>query len=595
VESETPDRWPGVPSRAVCGAQTRDGSGLGEPVRQNQVVAPSITCRFSPPWSAGVNVARRRGITACYGSELASPRNRSRQRRNQMLRTPPRLVPALALLMAGVLLAPSSSAQGGPERAARPLRSIIAPDRLDRLHRNATDDAPRTAAQTQLGALIAPTVTDSFDGIANLFPFASPSDATGAVGPDFFVAGVNVHVQVFDRTGASVLAASRLNDLFSDLPNGTDTDPKVIYDPYDDHFVLAYLLYNNSEGYIVVVSIPAATADQKSTWCHWTYVGDQISGDGHQFADYPGLGFTANRVTITTNNFPFSGPGYDYVQILSFKKSQLYDPACAGTPNPKVLGGNKTDVPDGSPAFTIQPAETAGGVDPKVQYMASFDFNGTRKEEVVLWRLKFVNGKAKLAKTAMPVGQVNIPPFGTQCDGTADIDTKWDPGDTRMINAYYDVDAGMLYTAHAVAHQFGSGATESAARWYEVKPKATIDNSFVNRKAFVGREDYDVGWPSVATDAGGVLFVNYSEASDAFDECLSIYAATVQPGDTAAASTQVFAGVSLYDAFPGPERWGDYSAINRDPADLTGATMAIFNAYGLTTARWQHLVATVAA
>lgn len=513
-----------------------------------------------------------------------------------MLRKAPRLVPVLALLMSGVLLAPSSSAQGGVERAAQPLRSIIAPDRLDRLHGAATDAAAATSAKAQLGPP-GPTVTDSFDGIANLSPFASPSDATGAAGPDFLVAGVNVHVQVYDRTGASVLGPLRLKTLFNDLPDLDETDPKIVYDSYDNRFVLVFLLFEQdfSVGKVVVVVIPGPTASNKNTWCHWVYDGDQISGDGAQFADYPGLGFTADRVTVTTNNFPSVGPGFDYVQIMSFKKTELYEQDCSPQPAPKILGGNKTDVPDGSPAFTIQPAETVGGANPKVQYMASFDFNGARKEDVVLWRLKFKNGKAKLAKTAIPVGQVGIPPLGNQCDGAGDLDKQWDTGDTRMINAYYDVDTGSLYTAHAVAHQFGSGATESAARWYEVKPKATIDNSSVKRKAFVGRDDYDVGWPSVATDSGGVLFVNYSEASETFDECLSVYAATVQPGATAAASTQVFAGVSQYDAFPGPERWGDYSAINRDPADLTGATMAIFNAYGLSAGLWQQLVATVIA
>jgi hypothetical protein len=475
-----------------------------------------------------------------------------------MLRKAPRLLPVFALLTVGVLLAPSSSALvAGPA---------------------------------------GPTVTGSFDGIANLDPFASPSDSTGAAGLNYLVAGVNVHVQVFDRSNVSVLGPLRLKSLFNDLPDLDETDPKIVYDPYDNRFVLVFLLLEPdlSASHIVVVVIPGPTASNKNTWCHWVYDGDQISGDGSQFADYPGLGFTADRVTVSTNNFPSVGAGFDYVQILSFKKSELYQQDCNPTPTPTVLGGNKTDVPDGSKAFTIQPAETTGG-NPKTQYMASFDFNGVRKEYFVLWRLKFVKGKAKLTNTAIPIGQVSRPPLGRQCDGTTDVDTKWDTGDARMTNAYYDLHTGKVYAAHVVSHQFGAGAAESAVRWYEVRPKPDLDKSFVKRKAFVGAEDFDVGWPSVATDADGVLFVNYSEASETFDECLSVYASTVQLGETADAPTLVFAGASQYNAFPGAERWGDYSAINRDPTDPTGATMAIFNAYGLTTSLWQQLVATVTA
>ncbi|HEY7400444.1 MAG TPA: hypothetical protein VH989_06060 [Actinomycetota bacterium] len=510
-----------------------------------------------------------------------------------MLRKAVRLAPAFALLASGVLFAPSSLAHGGADRSVRPLRSNLSPAALAKQHDLATHAGANRVPVTRLG-LTGPTVLNSFDGVANLDPFASPSDATGAAGPDFFVAGVNVHVQVFDRAAVSQLGPLRLNTLFNDLPNLDETDPKIVYDPYDDRFVMVFLLFEPdfSESNIVVVVIPGPTAKNKNTWCHWVYPGDQIANDGSQFADYPGLGFTADRVTVTTNNFPTTGPGFDYVQILSFKKSQLYEQDCNPTPSPKVIGGNKTEDPDGSQAFTIQPAETVGGANPKVQFMASFDFNGSRKEDVVLWRLKFVKGKAKLANTSMPVGQVGIPPLGNQC-GTTNDDTRWDTGDTRLTNAYYDVARGSLYTAHAVAHQFGVGDTESAVRWYELKPKATIDNSIVKRKAFVGAEDVDVGWPSVATDANGVLFVNYSQASEVLDECLSIYAATVQPGATAEAPTQVFAGIDTYDAFPGFERWGDYSAINRDPGDVTGTTMAIFNAYDLTNALWQQRVALV--
>jgi hypothetical protein len=374
-----------------------------------------------------------------------------------------------------------------------------------------------------------------------------------------------------------------------------------VYDAYDQHFVLVYLLYNGKEGYIVVVTIPEATANRKATWCHWVYPGDQIAGDGHQFADYPGLGFTADRVTITTNNFQFSGPGYDYAQILSFKKSSLYDPGCAGTPKPTVLGGHRTIEPDGSKAFTLRPAETVGTTSPGAQYLTSFDYNGSGPDDIILWRLRFVNGKARLTKTAIPVGQVRFPPYGMQCNGTARLDTRWDTGDTRLINAFYDADTGLLYTAHAVAHEFGAGGTESAVRWYEVQPASRLSDSTIPRKGIVGRDGYDAGWPSVATDASGNLFVNYNEASAANDECISALATTVLPGLlTDTGPTVLKLGDARYQFGAGVERWGDYSAINRDPADLSGLTMAVFSSYAFdpspsspTTFLWDEWIALI--
>ncbi|MBI3648570.1 MAG: hypothetical protein HY240_07475 [Actinobacteria bacterium] len=539
-----------------------------------------------------------------------------------MFRKTRRLIPIVTLL---VFAASLNAAAGGreatrpgrftgsahagvpAERRTTPLRSDIPPGRLDRLHRQAEGTSRSVASRTSPRRSTA-TVGTSFAGVANMNPVASPSDSTGAAGPDFVMAAVNVHVQVFDRTGATQAGPFRLKSLFNNLPAGTDTDPKVVYDTYSDTFVLAYLLYNNHEDYIVIVTIPGATADKKSTWCPLVLNGDQIAGDGHQFADYPGLGFTADRVTITTNNFPFSGPGFDYVQILSFKKSKLYDCSLSTVPF-TVLGGKQTRDPDGSKAFTIQPAETIGGSSPKVQYMASFDHSGSGPSHVVLWRLKFLNHNPRLARTAIGVGSVSIPPYGRQC-GTTSIDTRWDTGDMRLINAYFDADTGFLYTAHAVSHVWAPAVNrQSAARWYEIRVVGNLYNSAIPRNGYVGGDGYDVAWPSVATNSAGVLFVNFTEGSStlaapggvASTECLSLLATTVLPGQEAdTGPVLVKEGEARYDFGTGVERWGDYSAINRDPLD--GTQMVAFGAYAFnagtidataTTYLWNEWVASL--
>jgi hypothetical protein len=499
----------------------------------------------------------------------------------------------------------AASPRGTAHRAARaatPLRSFLSANRLERLHEAARPiDTPSLATTPATPATPAtPSVLSSFAGVADGNPDASPSDSTGAAGPDFFVGAANVHVQVFDRSGISQAGPFRLKKLFNGLPRGTtDTDPKVAYDGYSGRFILVYLVYNSNEDYIVITTIPEATADQKATWCHWVYRGDQTSGDGHQFADYPGLGFTASHVTITTNNFSYSGSSYDTAQIMTFKKSALYRADCSGTPTPKVFANKATRDPDGSKAFTIQPAQTIGGTNPTTQYMASFDWNPSRASDLVLWRIRFRRSHAKLSKTGMRVRKVEFPPYGTQCGGSATRrDTLWDPGDLRLTGSFYDADGGRLYTANAIAHRFGTGSTRSAVRWYEVDPAPIISNSSMTRNGFVGRAGYDAGWPSVATDANGVLFVNFSEASSRNHECLSFDTATIPPGGTASDGPVVVkAGEDRYQFSQGPERWGDYSAINRDPADVTGQTMAAFNAYAYnpttqtTTPLWNEWVA----
>jgi hypothetical protein len=114
----------------------------------------------------------------------------------------------------------------------------------------------------------------------------------------------------------------------------------------------------------------------------------------------------------------------------------------------------------------------------------------------------------------------------------------------------------------------------------------------------VGTAGRDAAWPSVATDGDGKLWVNYARAGIAgADECLSAYAAVVQPGSTTASSVLIKQGDGRFETGPGVERWGDFTAISRDPTDPT--VVATYGAYpiddggGPATSAWQQIVATL--
>ena len=296
----------------------------------------------------------------------------------------------------------------------------------------ATRPAPRSTAE-RFG-----TRTPATDGlVADLMGNgnSSPGDPTGATGPTRVVAAVNVHVAVYDRTGATLLAPLRLRSMSGQLAGLTETDPKVFYDAYDDVFVLTFLVYDASEGYIEVVTIPSATAEDTGTWCRTHMVGDQIHNGTHEFADYPSIGFTANRVVVTTNNFGFNDGPFRYAQVISMPKSALYDdPACTKTVPIKVLGDSTTKNPDGSKAFTLQAAQSVGGA-PTDQYLVSLEPKSSIAN-LVLWRLRIVNGQLKVAKTAQGVQRVALPPYGYQCNSTSSVNTWWDTGDLRLTSAF---------------------------------------------------------------------------------------------------------------------------------------------------------------
>lgn len=512
--------------------------------------------------------------------------------------------PVILALMLGALPPPAASATGASAGGGRDrMITVPNPGRYGATSRAAATSSlrSRSGADTQ-GSVAAPAPSapvssggfNAINGSSNI----SPGDPTGALGDTYNVTAVNVHYAVYDRSGAEVIGRTALKKLFPNLKKGAFTfDPKVVYDPYNDYYYLVFLALKERDEYsrILVVGIPDATAGTRSTWCKRNIKGDLVSGNGSQFADYPDVGYDGKRVTISTNQFGF-GPAYPYTgaQVLSIRQSFL-DSNCGRKLRYKRFSGKSLNHPNGAQGFSLRPATAAGGdpAGPGIQYMLAFHednlFFGKR---LTLWRLKPVKGKVKLVKTSLTVGRAEQAPFGTQKDGGVNkSNTWWDTGDLRLINAFFDADTGRLYAAHAVSENVDGGYLESSIRWYEVEPNGAIGSSSVLRKKVFGVANRDMGWPSVATDSAGNLMVTYSRAgAQGAGEYLSAWAAEVTPGN-AVTHALLKAGEARYEVFPGWERWGDYNAANRDPADAS--KVAMFNQYvvangGGASAKWRQ-------
>ncbi|MBA3363326.1 MAG: hypothetical protein H0T07_02850 [Actinobacteria bacterium] len=456
----------------------------------------------------------------------------------------------------------------------------------------------QAATPGESGGILAPTVLPpTFDGVPDLAD-VSPGDPTGALGLTHHLAAVNVHMAFYDRAGLEVDPPRRLRSLDDQLPAGVrDFDPKVVYDAYRQHFLLVFASASNTRSFLSLVVIPEGSEAVTADWCVLHMSGDQVRNNGKQLADYPMLGFTEDRVTLTTNQFdysdaPFAG-GFQYVQVVSMRKAQLYDCSVPVVPI-KVFSRTQTRDPDGSRAFTIVPTVSTGGA-PTTQYMTSLDFNGSTGK-LILWRLKAVDGVLKLSKVSLGGGGMAYPPWGRQCGNTTGLNSKWDTGDLRLTSSFLDSALGRLYTTTAMTGNIGGGAVESVVRWWEVDPSSVLANSDVTRKGRVGAAGRDVAWPSIATDGDGKVWVNYARAGA--PECLAAYAGVVQPGATSSSSILIQAGFGRYEYGPGVERWGDYTAISRDPLDPS--TMAAYGAYpiddgegGTATDLWQQVIATL--
>jgi hypothetical protein len=439
----------------------------------------------------------------------------------------------------------------------------------------------------------APASTFGFDALPRIGGHW-PGDPTGAVGDGWFFAAVNTSNALYDRAGQPIIGPNALRGLFA-LPGRAEVfHPKVVYDLYLDTFVLAFLAVDALErrSWILLVAIPDVTANDPSTWCGALVKADRTAGDGRQFADYPGLGFDLERVVVTASRFDVSGGAFRGAMALAFPKARLYD--CDRSLTFETFVGPETRNPDGGLAFTVQPATTVGAG--AVLYLVSFDTG--LANSLILWRMREGRVGLALDRAAIRDPRVRIGPFGTQGGGSRDrSQTWWDPGDLRLVNAFADLDRRSVYAAHVVARDLepdiGEDYLEATIRWYEIHPAIPLRASTVTRFGTVGEVETDAGWPAVATDATGNLFITYSRASVVTHEFLSAWVAEVTPGPTVAETQPVRSGTARMEAVDGVERWGGYAAAGRDPTD--GDLVAIVNQFAVAdsagpTTDWRQAV-----
>jgi hypothetical protein len=445
----------------------------------------------------------------------------------------------------------------------------------------ATTMRPRSAVRSAAPASATPVAATHVDAIPQ-WKTDSPADPTGAIGVTNIVTAVNTAVAVYARDGSELLPPTDLASLIPGV-QGQKFDPKIVYDQYTSTFVLTFLVRRAAtrQSWIVVTTIPDATAADQTTWCGTKLHADTVPRNGRQWADYPAVGYDGDGIAIDTNAFTFGGP-FAYAQIYSIANIDLFGTCDPTSPVAFTsITGDGTRNPDGAKAFTIQPAQTQGGSNGD-QYFLSYGRSGA----LVVWRLRATAAGLRLTNAAIPVKAEVIPPYGTQAGGSyRNPDTWWDPGDLRLVNAFYDADLGRLYTAHAVAANLRPDTMtgryiESAIRWYEVEPAGRLTRSTLTRTGTVGAPEVDSGWPAVATDASGDLFMTFSRASKPRQEYLSAWAAEIPPGVTKAQLTLLTAGAATMESRirdDPVERWGDFNAINRDPVD--GAFVAMVNQY----------------
>src|SRR5690349_2531006 len=197
---------------------------------------------------------------------------------------------------------PLSSIKPAPVQPATTIREMPEPAGEDMSKAAAQAPVTDPVVQRTFGADLAipamPAPIRNFDGVGNI-DGVYPPDTNGDVGPNHYVQWVNLHFQIWNKSGVSVYGPAAGNSLWSGFGGACQSqnagDPIVLYDSIADRWVLSQFTSSSPYGECVAVS---TSPDPTGSYYRYFF---QFSTS--IFYDYPHMGVWPDGYYMSANRF----------------------------------------------------------------------------------------------------------------------------------------------------------------------------------------------------------------------------------------------------------------------------------------------------
>ena len=443
---------------------------------------------------------------------------------------------------------------------------------------------PREPEPNKAGSILTVDFdTVNFDTNAvNTGSYFIPPDSHMAAGPNHLMVVVNTTLRIHGKTG-TLITDTGLASFFSSLsPVNATFDPKVLYDQYEDRWVVITLEQvdtgvdgTSSSRFLIAVS---ATSDPTGTW-RFASFDSKLDIGGSTWGDYPGFAVDEEALYITLNMFRFSFGGNVFVATRLW----LVDKGVVGG---LYSGGTAVfSVVDPYPGVgfdtTTQPAHTYGAMPVGVGTML-VSYSGLSDgtdEYVQVVRVDDPLGSPSLTWSTPLWGNVDDTSLGVPNMPQSGTGITVESNDRRALDAVWRDD--FLWMVATVVG-FGPDAGEATAIWVKIDT-STLGSLTVADSETVGGEDIatdtHTSFPSIAVNGSETAVIGFSAGAGTIFP--GAYFATITPTGGTGSSEVLRAGTDFYNrTFGGTNRWGDYSGVTLDPSD--NHCFWIFNGYAGT-------------
>ena len=389
---------------------------------------------------------------------------------------------------------------------------------------------------------------------------SSPTDPSGAVGPNHYISVINTAFQIFDKSGAS-LTGGLVSPNPTIFPSGGCCDLTASYDNVADRWILSFL------GGGVQVAVSDGPDPVNDSWTVYSYsaVSDyqklSVWRDGYYMTENTG---SANKLHVFQRDAMIDAASEGTEpQILSFSLPGL---VTSGFHSPQVLNISNDNWP------------TTGGA--TVMYMQDDAWSGVDTDHVKLWNVDIdwetpENSEVSAAVELSTTEFVSVFDGGSfsnlpQPNGGATVDAlqatimnqaqyrKFATYNSALFNFVVDVD--------------GSSTKQAGIRWYELRQTADGEPWEIYQEGTYTAPDNRHAWnASLIMDVQGNIGMGYTGMSSANSTddsvLLGSYYTGRYSGDPINVMTIDEGTILAGDANIASTRYGDYSKIDVDPAN----------------------------
>lgn len=428
------------------------------------------------------------------------------------------------------------------------------------------------------------TFINSFDGI--YYTGWVPADPDVAVGNDWVVTVTNDAFKFYDKAGRE----SYLNwfsPFLADFSSGATEykwfDPKVIFDPWNQRFVILVLGKHLWENHSRVTLMVSDDANPNGGWGVWFLNGESGSGTTEAWADYYDLGYSQDVVYAAGNQFQYGGDElFRTNTCFMWNKSELYN--FQQLNYTRITGMEHSS---GADLFAPRCAKMTVGHSADVMLVTSINGGGSTVT-VTKYTNVFTNPTA--TRTTINVGGYAVAPVVLQPGNHELMDFG-----CRLMNAYLTYEGGYRLFSGLMTKVRPSGDTADrmGARLMVLNPDSSTP---VDEITFVSSNYYYM-FPSVACDMKANAVWSIGRTGTAAGQFPSMrYATYTNLGGFDTSSVLAMAGENWCNQ----GRWGDYFGGSPDWGDWNSGTgyQRIW-----VTGKWQqsnnthwatHIVATIA-